>query len=103
MYKDLTNGKLNETLNFAESIGLVNSLKSCLDGINRHCSPGVEVYLGIDFAPCSFIFAVIDKVTERCKLNGGIIFHGKHDGFGSGSAPTFSVSLSGEEGWQIHT
>jgi hypothetical protein len=103
MFKDLTNGKLTETLKFAESIGLVNSLQGCLEGINRYCSPETEVYLGMDFAPHSFTFAVVDKATDRCKLNGGIIFHGRHDGFGSGSAPTFSVSLSGEEGWQIHT
>jgi hypothetical protein len=36
-------------------------------------------------------------------LSGGLIFHGKHDGFGSGSAPTFAVTLEPTSGWAIHT
>lgn len=36
-------------------------------------------------------------------FNGGLVFHGKHDGFGSGSAPTFSVCLTATDGWSIHT
>jgi hypothetical protein len=49
-----------------------------------------------DFAPLSF---------EWCagNLQGGLIFHGEHDGFGNGGAPTFSVSLSNTRGWQLHT
>ena len=36
-------------------------------------------------------------------LSGGLIFHGSHDGFGSGSAPTFAVTLERCDGWSIHT
>lgn len=103
MYKDLTNGKLNEAIEFAKTIGLEDSLAGCLNRLNKHCSPSTEVNLGVDFAPYSFAFAVLDKESKRLILNGGIIFHGKHDGFGNGSAPTFSVSLSNEKGWKIHT
>lgn len=103
MYKDLTDGKLEEAMQFAKIKGLENSLRNCLDGINRHCSPDFDGFLGVDFAPYSFTFAVVNRQTKICKLNGGIIFHGRHNGFGRGSAPTFSVSMSNEEGWQIHT
>lgn len=36
-------------------------------------------------------------------FNGGLIFHGKHDNGGDGSAPTFSVNLSPVNGWSVHT
>ena len=36
-------------------------------------------------------------------FNGGLIFHGAHDGHGSGAAPTFAVSLTPTTGWSIHT
>lgn len=38
-----------------------------------------------------------------CGYNGGILFHGKRDGFGSGSAPTFAVTLTPTSGYSIHT
>ncbi len=65
-----------------------------------------EVTLYMDFAPLSFYF-VIGKETpeggyDQC-LNGGLIFHGPHDGYGSGSAPTLSVCLNSTYGWSIHT
>ena len=55
-----------------------------------------------DFAPLSFYFVCMRG--ENVDYNGGIIFHGPHDGFGNGNAPTYSVSMSGNNiGWQIHT
>jgi hypothetical protein len=36
-------------------------------------------------------------------FNGGLIYHGKHDNGGDGSAPTFSVNLTPQYGWSIHT
>jgi hypothetical protein len=37
-------------------------------------------------------------------MSGGLIYHGPHDRFGSGDAPTFSVSLGRTTaGWEIHT
>ncbi len=35
--------------------------------------------------------------------NGGLIYHGPHDGGGNGGAPTFSVCLTPTSGWSIHT
>jgi hypothetical protein len=36
-------------------------------------------------------------------FNGGLIYHGQHDNGGDGSAPTFSVNLTPQYGWSIHT
>jgi hypothetical protein len=36
-------------------------------------------------------------------MNGGLIFHGKHDNGGDGGAPTFSVNLTPTSGWSVHT
>lgn len=58
--------------------------------------PGGKVVLFKDFAPYSFEWS-----TEG--MNGGLIFHGAHDGGGNGGAPTFSVSLTPCDGWSIHT
>lgn len=51
-----------------------------------------------DWAPLSFVF-----LCGQGGMNGGIIFHGSHDGFGGGGSPTFSVCVEPTEGWQIHT
>jgi len=36
-------------------------------------------------------------------FNGGLIFHGPHDGHGSGAAPALSCCLTPTDGWEIHT
>lgn len=54
-----------------------------------------------DFAPWSFAFAMSKE--NRHWFPGGLIFHGSHDGFGSGSAPTLSVCVTPTDGWSIHT
>lgn len=61
--------------------------------------------LGGDFAPWSFSLLMYKVVDGKDKFwfNGGMIFHGKHDGGGNGSAPTFSVCLEPTNGWSIHT
>lgn len=58
--------------------------------------------LFLDFAPLSFGFCVV-RGNGSAWINGGVLFHGAHDGYGSGSAPTFAVSVGGADGWQIHT
>lgn len=100
---DLTEGALQQELDYAKSIGN-DTLQQCIDRIkqideNREC----ETNIAKDFAPHSFYF--VRQKDGEFRGNGGIIFHGKHDGFGSGSAPTFSVSLSDsrETRWEIHT
>lgn len=42
-------------------------------------------------------------IIDGCGYNGGLIFHGKRDGYGSGSAPTFSVCINPTDGYSIHT
>lgn len=43
------------------------------------------------------------KAEYQHWFNGGLIFHGSHDGYGSGSAPSFSCTLTPTDGWSIHT
>lgn len=60
-----------------------------------------------DFAPLSFEFVMYRREEPgrdaRIWFNGGLIFHGAPDGYGSGAAPTFSVTLTPTDGWSIHT
>jgi hypothetical protein len=60
-----------------------------------------------DFAPASFTFVIQTRKDENSewtyRYEGGFIFHGPHDGWGSGAAPTFSVTLNPEHGWSIHS
>ena len=49
------------------------------------------------------IFDVLKTLGYKYWMNGGLIYHGKHDGFGSGNAPTFSVCLTPTNGWSVHT
>ncbi len=86
--------------------------------------PDAICILGYDFAPMSFTFSLYvpcdndhPKVVKdiyvlkaypmlknhQLLFHGGLIFHGNHDGYGSGAAPTFSVSLTPTNGWSVHT
>lgn len=66
----------------------------------------MRVRLSPDFAPMSFYF-VIEKKNDKGEwttlFNGGLLFHGRHDGNGSGAAPTLAVTLTPEQGWSLHT
>jgi len=66
----------------------------------RNAKGKAKLYL--DFAPMSLGWAVL-RPDGSCWMAGGLIYHGPHDGFGNGGPPSFSVSLSGEAGWQIHS
>jgi hypothetical protein len=44
-----------------------------------------------------------DRGEYRFWFNGGLLYHGSHDGFGSGSGPTFAVTVLPTDGWSIHT
>ena len=101
--KDLTNGVLEEELKKAEQ----ENNPTLLDCINRirkvDENIDAETTMMKDFAPRSFYW---ERMKENsCIGNGGIIFHGPHDGNGSGRPPTFSVSLSSNTRprWEIHT
>lgn len=102
--KDLTEGKLDLELEYAKSIGN-DTLQKCIDKLKENdWHFDAETSISNDFAPRSFYFQRINKYDKQL-VNGGIIFHGPHDGYGSGSAPSFSVSIddSKEIRWQIHT
>jgi hypothetical protein len=99
--KDWTEGKLQETLDFAKSIN-DESLQKCIDRLKLvENNIGCETNVSNDFAPKSFYFERL-KDGKFCG-NGGIIWHGKHDNGGDGGAPTFSVCLEPICGWSIHT
>lgn len=112
--KDLTSGKLDEALAFANKIN-DNSLLSCLDRLKRteenykeDRNMDIEIQVFNDFAPYSFEFVKVNYKNGRDYKpdfigNGGIIFHGKHDNGGDGGSPTFSVCIEPVNGWSIHT
>lgn len=102
---DLTEGKLDEALEFAKKIG-DDSLQKCLDRLKQvedNHDGTIQTNISSDFAPYSFYFVRYDKQTGDFKSNGGIIFHGEHDNGGDGGSPTFSVCLEPVNGWSIHT
>jgi len=110
---DCTNVKLEETLAFAKE-RKDDSLQKCIDRLKqveknyKENGQDIDTQIFIDFAPYSFYFCRVNYKNGRDYKpeyisNGGIIFHGKHDNGGDGSAPTFSVSLTPCNGWQIHT
>jgi hypothetical protein len=102
--KDLTEGKLNQELEYAKSIGN-DTLQQCIARL-KQVDDNMETETSIynDYVPRSFYFLRKDK-NDRTSGNGGIIFHGPHDGYGSGAPPTFSVSIndSKKTRWEIHT
>jgi len=102
MIIDNSNGRLGEIKAYAKEHDLMKSFNETFSRLENYSEKGYEVTLYSDFAPLSLEFVI--KQEERFVLNGGFIFHGKHDGFGNGGAPTFSVSLSAEKitGWSIH-
>lgn len=101
MITDNTNGKLAEIKAFAKENNLLENFNKTFSRLENYSAKGYTVTLYADFAPLSMEFSITDKGNHI--LNGGIIYHGAHDGYGSGSYPTFSVSLSKEVGWSIHT
>ena len=71
----------------------------------KRCKVRVRLYK--DFAPQSFEFVkevmYEDETEWTFQFNGGMIFHGSHDGGGDGGAPTYSVNMTPQDGWSIHT
>lgn len=98
---DKTNGKLEKIISFAREIkdpSIIHCLKRLKDYDTKVQS---ETNIYPDWAPHSLYFERVYK--NGSKTNGGIIYHGSHDGYGSGAAPSFSVSITGAKGWSIHT
>ena len=103
MIIDKSNGRLDEIKEFANKNELTESFNNSFKSFENYSQKGYDVTLASDFAPLSLMFAIYKD--GKYISNGGFIFHGKHDGFGNGSFPTFSVSLSTDKkaGWSIHT
>jgi hypothetical protein len=98
---DLTNGDLEKAIKLSRKLKN-QSLIKCLQRLKKiNHLHNYEHFIYSDFAPYSFYF--IRKLNNKYIMNGGIIFHGSHDNFGSGSTPTFSVTLEKTKGWKIHT
>lgn len=111
MLIDYSNGRLDEIRKFAEETNQVEAFNKKLDQLqlweNWYTDSGYCVTrIYSDFAPLSLYFTRIvtpPNGEEKCVGNGGLIYHGKHDGFGSGEGPTFSCCLTPTSGWSIHT
>ncbi len=102
--KDLTEGKLNQELEYAKSIGS-DTLQQCIDRLKQvDENMETETTISNDFAPRSFYFQRMDK-NNRQSGNGGIIFHDITHDIGTHGAPSFSVSLDDDPQprWEIHT
>lgn len=92
-----------KVLTFAHQIKQTKNLKDNLKklmNIARNCN--AQIYMSYDDQR-SFYFIVKRGPNGPTLMNGGLIYHGPHDGFGSGSAPTFSACLTPTTGWSIHT
>lgn len=103
MITDNSNGKLAEIKVFAKEHELTKSFKKTFSRFESYSDKGYTVTLYSDFAPYSLYFEI--TMNEKFILNEGFIFHGAHDGYGNGSAPTFSVCIDPDNkpGWSIHT
>lgn len=102
---------------FAKKVDLYDtdsnaSLKSRLDYLARYGgkkpdgTDKTRVRLFKDGAPHSFGFVIESQGANgewTTWFHGGLLYHGPHDGHGSGAAPTFAVSLTPTTGWSIHT
>lgn len=60
--------------------------------LDTYSVQGNDLSLYSDFSPLSLVFSI--SYQGQFVFNGGFIFHGKHDGFGHGGAPTFSGQAS---------
>ena len=88
---------------FADRTGQRVQFESRLSDLYRYISAeGYTIMLYEDFAPFSFYWEEIAPNGKR-SMNGGLIYHGLHDGGGNGGSPTFSVNLTPMSGWAIHT
>ena len=97
-------------LTFADKAGLREQLDANLRFLDEYAEHGdrgkSRCRLYPDGAPYSFGFVLerrLDDGEYEHWFTSGLIFHGSHDGGGSGSYPTLAVCLTPTNGWQIHT
>ncbi len=103
MITDYSKGRLAEIKAFAKENNLLESFNNTFSRLEHYSKQGFNVTLYSDFAPLSMEFSITEN--NKLILYGGFIFHGPHDGYGSGAAPTFSVCIDPDDkpGWRIHT
>jgi hypothetical protein len=103
MILDKSTGRLDHIKTFAKEHNLLDNFNQTFSRLEYYANKGYTVTLYADFVPLSMEFSITDN--DRLILNGGFIFHGPHDGFGNGGAPTFSVCIDPDDkpGWRIHT
>jgi hypothetical protein len=95
---------------YADTTGQRESLERRLGQLAKLCDDGTgtaaRTRLFPDFAPHSFEFQVERRTPAggwEFVMNGGLIYHGRHDAGGNGGAPTYAVTMSPVDGWSIHT
>ena len=93
---------------FAERAGLSSNLEERLRYLDLYASPArnSRCTLYHDHAPYSFAFVLEVQDSDgrwRTWFEGGLLYHGPHDGGGSGCYPTLAVLLTPTVGWAIHT
>ena len=101
--------RLAEARALADSMGLRDNLERQLAFLDEYAEDDdrgrTRCRLYHDFAPYSFGFLM--RLRRGGKyldwFNGALIFHGPHDGGGSGAAPTLAVCLKPTVGWTVHT
>jgi hypothetical protein len=100
----------NEVKKMAKRLGKLEQFESQLEYLNSYAnhddSENTKCIIFKDFAPLSFEFLMMKKQEDgsyKNWFNGGLIFHGQVDNFGSGSFPTLSVCVDPTDGWSIHT
>ena len=104
---DIAQKHFNETVKFAKATGRFKSLMEHIDYLHNYAGKeNTRCLLRKDFAPYSFNFTMQKKRADGSYVywfEGGLIYHGPHDGYGSGQAPTLSVCLNPTDDWTIHT
>lgn len=111
MLEDKTNGYLDKVLAFSDKVNMRAQLEDRLAYLDRYACSDAEpektkCLLWSDFAQHSFTFLMMRKNKEgeyKDWFNGGLIFHGRHDAYGSGAPPTLATCLQPTDGWSVHT
>lgn len=98
--------QLEEARQFADRVGLRVQFETRLTYLDGYAAPKrTRCVLAPDPAPHSFSFVMeLDRGAGWTRwFSGGLLYHGPHDGHGSGHLPTLSVTVSPTMGWSIHT
>jgi len=98
---DHSDGALKEAIKFSRHIK-DPSLIGCIQRLRRRWHNQDNVIHLYDDLRFSFYFEIINRETDTLVLNGGIIYHGRHDAYGAGGIAQH-VCLTPTEGWSTHT